>query len=180
MTVFLPLFLHWDLFGSFLTHSVALYRYGKNEFDIAYVMNGNFTLEKPPMKIYKGSKNVVLSREMIKFALNSQSSFKLQNWLQFTHVPDEHFYSTLAKFALNGVNRLKERIYTENECFRYSMWTYSSKTDKLCKGRVIRSICNFALADLRKISNSKCLSANKFNLEVSSTAVFCHMKHLLL
>ena len=43
----------------------------------------------------KGSKNVVLTREKVKFIIEHPISFELLNWLQHTWVADEHFYSTI-------------------------------------------------------------------------------------
>ena len=115
---------------------------------------------------------------MTEFMLNDQSSFDLQNWLQYTHVPDEHFYSTLAIYALSN-NLINGNIYTENECVRFSLWIYYSKEEEeKCDGKVIRSICNFGYKDLHKIRQSNCLSANKFNLDVDPMAVFCQMNYL--
>ena len=43
----------------------------------------------------KGSKNVLLTREKVKFIIGDPISFKLLDWLQHTWIADEHFFSTL-------------------------------------------------------------------------------------
>ncbi len=54
--------------------------------------------KKPPfgLNIQKGSKNVVLTRQLAESILSDPVAIALLNFLQTTIVPDEHFYSTLA------------------------------------------------------------------------------------
>ena len=56
-------------------------------------------LHAPPplnLTIRKGSKNVALTRAWAKMAVNDTLAISLQDWLEDTVIPDEHFYSTLA------------------------------------------------------------------------------------
>ena len=55
-------------------------------------------LPPPPLNlaIRKGYKNVALTRVDTTRMVNDQLAISLQNWLEDTWIPDEHFYSTLA------------------------------------------------------------------------------------
>ena len=60
----------------------------------------------------KGSKNVVLTREKVKFIIEDPLSFELLNWLQHTWVADEHFYSTIDSIkSYRRVPQAKEKLF---------------------------------------------------------------------
>ena len=48
------------------------------------------------LTLRKGYKNVALTRVDATRMVNDQLAISLQDWLEDTWVPDEHFYSTLA------------------------------------------------------------------------------------
>ncbi len=52
-----------------------------------------------------------------------------------------------------------------------------------CAGKVIKSICNFGAGDLAEMwaeaDEERCLSANKFNLNVDPVAVVCQAKEIV-
>ena len=58
---------------------------------------GNLTKHPVPynMTLTKGSLHVALTREFVDFVLHSEVSRDFQNWLQYTQVPDETFFSSL-------------------------------------------------------------------------------------
>ena len=60
-------------------------------------MKTTIPLPPPPLNltIRKGSKNVALDRVKAKSMINDQLAISLQDWLEDTYIPDEHFYSTL-------------------------------------------------------------------------------------
>ncbi len=56
--------------------------------------------EPPPfnLTVYKGGKNVVLSRSMVHFLLRHPIAVKFREWLEDTFVPDESFYATMIRY----------------------------------------------------------------------------------
>jgi len=63
---------------------------------------------------------------------------------------------------------------TQGICPRYSNWNAT-----LCHGLMKRWICNFALDDIPKAIESKCLWINKFDLNVDPLAVHCTREYLV-
>ena len=68
--------------------------------------------------------------------------------------------------------------YYRGICPKYVNWKHKHDVD-FCKGKWIRSVCNFGVGDLHRIQSSSCLFANKFNLEVDRDAVFLQLKHII-
>ncbi len=62
-------------------------------------------------------------------------------------------------------------------------WDHSKYKEHNCTGQTIRSICNFGTADLPEMwaeaAAERCMTANKFNLDVDPVAVICHAKHVV-
>ena len=161
----------------------------------------------------KGSKNVALTRAEAKSVINDALAISLQDWLKDTWVPDEHFYSTLAtvksydmevnhslvtlfrsdleSFFQKGTvkqdlscNCRTLNCCTKFACIRKSLWfDRESEQTVLCKGKVIRWICNLSTADLPRIREDaaalNCFMANKFNLDVDPVAVLCQAKDIV-
>ena len=71
-------------------------------------------------------------------------------------------------------------------CFRWSWWLFYDQTQRPphCHGKVLRGVCNFAVADLPVLwsengaGGRRCFTGNKFDLTVDPLAVMCHAKHL--
>ena len=71
-------------------------------------------------------------------------------------------------------------------CFRWSWWLFFAQNQRppFCHGQVKRGVCNFGVADLRRLwadngaGGRRCFTANKFDLSVDPLAVMCHAKHL--
>ena len=59
--------------------------------------------ESPPydLTVFKGLKNVILSRSMVYFILNNGLAIKFRKWLEDTLVPDESFYATMIRVVYN-------------------------------------------------------------------------------
>lgn len=83
-----------------------LYTYstGPAEFDEENSKIKGLTNLPPPQNITmrKGSKQVVLSKDMVDFIIDHSFAWALYDWLRSTRVPDEHFYATLATISANG------------------------------------------------------------------------------
>ena len=96
-------------------------------------------------------------------------------------MPDEHFYSTLARISrIDDQGQVKQdpNMNTTFHGFpRFTMWLNAGFK---CRGEFIRRICNLALADLPTIwVQHNSLVANKFNPQVDPRASICHWKHLV-
>ena len=64
----------------------------------------------PPydLKVYKGVKFVVLTRDMAEFVLYDKVAVDFYNWLKSTLIPDEAFFGTLA-----AINRTRLELTGE-------------------------------------------------------------------
>ena len=65
--------------------------------------------------------------------------------------------------------------WTNNICYRTSMWM---TPDKTCYGKDIRQVCVFSMRDLPEIRERPCLIANKFGIDVDPIAILCQVKLL--
>jgi hypothetical protein len=161
-----------------------LSRIGPGKYDYKINLKGSGTLKDAPpygIVMYKGYKNVALTRNTVDFVINHPIAAAFQSWLVDTLIPDEHYYSTLVR--IKGLNPDTHDVVvmdnstdtTKGLCPRFSHWR---KKDP-CAGEFIRDICNFSFGDLWDIWKSDCWVANKFNLAVDSNAVMCHAKHIM-
>ena len=57
----------------------------------------------PPhgLTVFKGLKNVILSRPMVDFILHNIVATDFKEWLEDTQIPDESFYATMIRVELN-------------------------------------------------------------------------------
>ena len=74
--------------------------------------------------------------------------------------------------------------YFKGICPKYVEWSktvewWKRVSAKLCSGKHIREVCNFGVNDLSRVHSSKCLFANKFNLDVSVDAIFAHFSYII-
>ena len=69
---------------------------------IASTDKANHTLQ-----IFKGSKNVALTRDFCKFLIHDNYTIDYLNWLDDVLLPEEHYYSTLIRVKIegSGINR---------------------------------------------------------------------------
>jgi len=149
--------------------------------------NNSSVNKKINFKIFKGLRNVILSSNDVNFLLNNAISKELLKWFSKGSLTEEHFYSTAIRFNANQNSNMmiqntsakKTRInsgditFTSGNtlhgiCPRFTEWNCSN-----CSGECFHSICNFNITDLYKVSEdaTECLIANKFNLNVDSSAV---------
>ena len=118
------------------------------------------------------------------------------DWVQLGTVTEEHFYSTVIRFDVDPNTKVVRQNTTADEirvnsasitftsgntlngiCPRFTSWYCST-----CFGQCQNSICNFHVLDLNKVKehSTECLIANKFNLDVDSSAVSQHWLNILL
>ena len=69
-----------------------------------------------------------------------------------------------------------EADYYHDICPKYVNWQNQNYT---CQGSWRHTVCNFGVKDLGRVQASKCLFANKFNLDVDKNAVLYHFQHVL-
>ena len=69
-----------------------------------------------------------------------------------------------------------EADYYHDICPKYVNWQNQNYT---CQGSWMHTVCNFGVKDLGRVQASKCLFANKFNLDVDKNAVLYHFLHVL-
>ena len=146
---------------------------------------GNSTIE---FKVFKGTRNVILSFNDVDFLLNNEISKEMLNWFLKMKMSEEHFYSTVIRFDIDEQNsnfvvqNTSAEVIRRNSggikftsgntlhgiCPRFTNWDCSD-----CFGKCYHTICNFNIKDLNKIKedSTECLIANKFNLDVDSLAV---------
>jgi len=98
-------------------------RYGSGEYQ--HVMSHNDILKTPPphnLTIFKGVKNVALTRETSDFLIRQQSAIDYYNWLQDVLVPDENFYSTMVRVKVDwGTGEVSQVVQ-----LGISKWKYYS------------------------------------------------------
>ncbi|XP_059088206.1 beta-1,3-galactosyl-O-glycosyl-glycoprotein beta-1,6-N-acetylglucosaminyltransferase 4-like [Tigriopus californicus] len=161
--------------------SMELKRIGQGDFDLELVKTDRVK-DLPPgnITLRKGYKNVALPPYLVDFFLDSPYCHEFLNWISDTHIPDEHFYSTMiTKFnqTTRDVQDLQDldTDFTHGVCLRLTWWS-----DGNCRGKSIRGICNFGQEDLPRLhKDTKCLFGNKFNLDVDAVAPMQHILHVL-
>ena len=149
------------------------------------------------LTMFKGNRQVILSREYTNFILNHPVPTELRFWMKGTLVPDEHYFPTLARISNMSQEDFGSHLWkvsqncdksfdTRHEtCHRYSQWGPNSdgakETDR-CYGRYNNYNCVFAMQDLKEIlkdpNKRNCLVANKFNLDVDPRPV-CYLARML-
>lgn len=156
-------------------------------------------LKSPPpynMTIYKGWKNVILSRNFSTFVLTHPVAKTFREWTKDMEIPDEEFFATLAritnvaKIDKEDGNYLVKQTHVKalpikaGLCTRITLW--DTAEDYRCYGQTIRNICHLSSRDLDFVMQKNvlvkdgveeeeerqdCLVANKFNLEVDAEPI---------
>ena len=145
----------------------------------------------------KGYKNVVLDRETARFASQSLISKQFRDRIQVQqrslsmsqgkqlplqnmNIPDESYFNTMASIDRTQIPwnwTLFQNTPPNHTCARFSIW--QEDKNKSCHGRYVRDICNLSVGDLSLAHASGCLIANKFDLDVSSCSVICHLNYVM-
>ena len=153
------------------------------------------------LTVYKGWKNVVLSRNFSAFALTHPISKTFREWTKDMEIPDEEFFATLARITrvknYGGGNYIVEQTHVKELpikrglCPRITLW--DSNEDYQCYGKTIRNICHLSSKDLDFVMQKNslddfglegeekqqdCLVANKFNLEVDAEPILSLARYL--
>ena len=105
------------------------------------------------LKMFKGSRYVLISREFTKFLLENPIAQKFRHWIKGTSVSDESYIQSLAR--IKDIYGLGSFIYfNENTndtfCLRSVIWNYSEID---CYGKFVRGVCHLALEDLITVGN---------------------------
>lgn len=145
----------------------------------------------PPygLNIFKGEREMVLSRPMLKFSLEHKISKALWVWVQDVAFAEEIFFNTLVRINQANPLILKNNTYIGNQdknlhndytqglCARRTLWYYNKR---VCHGQMKRHLCNLDLADLPEVYERVCLFINKFDLSVDARIVYCLYEYLTL
>ena len=132
------------------------------------------------IKVFKGSRNNVVSFDKSEFLVKHEVSIEYGNWIQDMFIADELFFPTLLRISkvekVNGEWKVTQDLEMKEDkhlCSRTSIWYHP------CKGKVINEICNVAAPDLEQLRSPGCFIGNKFSLNVDATAVLCQLKELV-
>ena len=118
--------------------------------------------ESPPygLTIYKGYREVVLSRRTVKFILKSNLTKSLLKWSQDITFPEEIFFATLVRINVKRYvhTGIVEQYHTKQAiqyplCPRRTLWNYATKN---CYGQSKRWMCNLRLIETTKL-HCKCV-----------------------
>ena len=113
--------------------------------------------ESPPygLTIYKGYREVVLSRRTVKFILKSNLTKSLLKWSQDITFPEEIFFATLVRINVKKYvhTGIVEQYHTKQAiqyplCPRRTLWNYATKN---CYGQSKRWMCNLRLIETTKL-----------------------------
>ena len=142
------------------------------------------------LTLFKGSKNVIISRKTAHDVLTHPVHLALRNWLKDTAIPDKTFFPTIAKIV--NITKTEENDYKVVQkldtfdtsfgiCTRASMWQYEGAPK--CYGGYVHNICQLTVQDLCKSillepSYQNCLVANKFRMSVDAKSVLLVTKFL--
>ena len=144
----------------------------------------NVTKEPPPfgLTIYKGYREIILSRKSAKFYLETELGKSFLDWCKDVIFPEEVFFATLTRvdkskyFTDNIIEQIHvKRPHTYPICARKTLWNYATKN---CYGQSKRWMCNLGLRDLVQAFVEPCLFVNKFDLLVDPRPVMCLRDYL--
>ncbi|XP_068092767.1 beta-1,3-galactosyl-O-glycosyl-glycoprotein beta-1,6-N-acetylglucosaminyltransferase [Hyperolius riggenbachi] len=146
--------------------------------------------KKPPpfgVPVFSGSAYFVFSRAFVDHVLNNDKIKAFLEWSQDTYSPDEFVWATLHRFPdmpgsvpANG----KFDVSDMNSIARFVKWQYlegdvtKGAPYPPCSGTHVRSVCVFGAGDLQFMLKMHHLFANKFDVDVDSTAIQCLEEHL--
>ncbi|CAI9727854.1 beta-1,3-galactosyl-O-glycosyl-glycoprotein beta-1,6-N-acetylglucosaminyltransferase-like [Octopus vulgaris] len=121
---------------------------------------------KPPsphnITVSKGSIHITASRGYVEFLIMDRRSQDFINWVRDTRNPDETLFSTMnhnphlrVPGSFNGTDIHKKPLIS-----RFKLWKNINPNS--CHGKWLRSVCVFGHDDLKQLTNSPKLFANKF------------------
>lgn len=129
----------------------------------------------PPhnITVSKGSIHITASRGYVNFLLNDRRAQDFTNWVKDTRNPDETLFTSLnhnphlkvpGSFA--GSNIEKKPFIS-----RHKLWR--NVNPQSCHGKWLRSVCVFGPGDLRGLTNTIKLFANKFEWAFKPLTLQC-------
>ena len=131
------------------------------------------------LTLFKGLKNVIISRKIAGDVLTHPIYLEFKNWLKDTFIPDETYFPTIAKIVNITQTDSKKYKITQNLqtfhtthgiCTRATMWNYEGAPK--CYGGYVRDICQLTVQDLcSNIVTRPCLVANKFSMSLDASSI---------
>uniref|UniRef100_A0A8D0DIN9 Glucosaminyl (N-acetyl) transferase family member 7 n=1 Tax=Salvator merianae TaxID=96440 RepID=A0A8D0DIN9_SALMN len=131
----------------------------------------------PPhnLTIYFGSAYYVLTRKFVEFTLTDERAKDLLEWSRDTYSPDEHYWVTLNRLP-DAPGATPDAQWEGN--IRAIKWRdQEGKAHNGCKGHYVRDICVYGLGDLKWITESPHLFANKFEPATNPLVMECLERH---
>ncbi|KAG8575929.1 hypothetical protein GDO81_009709 [Engystomops pustulosus] len=153
------------------------------------ISNSHLQKTSPPIKIpmFSGGAYIVVTRDFVKYVLESPEIQHFIEWEKDTYSPDEHFWATLNRMPevpgsvhfnekydlsdLNAISRLVKWSYHEGDVAKGASYPP-------CTGIHFHSICIYGSGDLHWMLKQHHLFANKFDPTVDDVAIQCLEEHL--
>jgi len=140
------------------------------------------------IRFYKSMTYIAVSRPFVSFLLTSKISIALRKYLKDAKVPEEHFYSSLYELpGVPGGRPLKKgTVMPIVDAYAWMNSNYAKlHPQKLCKGRIVHSICILSSGDLPMVY-SKGVNArrptyffNKYFMEWDHVVMDCMEQQLV-
>lgn len=144
-----------------------------------YIKVGNKMVETnnthPPfryrIKMRKGSAYAMLKYDFVNFVLHDDISEEFISWLSETYSPEETLFATLNSlpWAPGGYDI---ETSEDNSMFLSRAVKWQMKGEA-CGGRWVRAVCVYGPSDLSWLVKQPQVIANKFDINVDTTAVDC-------
>lgn len=134
--------------------------------------------------IFKGSKNIAITKTFVKKILFSQISKDLQVWFVDTWAPDEHFIPTLVRTSSGSqihqdldLNKYKAPpgLIAPELAIRFTVFEEAAPSNWSCGGIWQRWLCIFGTINLPELvrNRQKHIIANKFDLNIDKLVIQC-------
>ncbi|KAG9486786.1 beta-1,3-galactosyl-O-glycosyl-glycoprotein beta-1,6-N-acetylglucosaminyltransferase [Eleutherodactylus coqui] len=137
--------------------------------------------------VFSGSAYFVLSRSFVGHVLEDAKIRTFLEWSKDAFSPDEFVWATLQRLPeIPGSvpANSKYDVSDMNSIARFVKWQYlegdvaKGAPYPPCSGTHVRSVCVFGAGDLKFMLGKHHLFANKFDVNVDSTAIQCLEEHL--
>ncbi|KAF7669890.1 hypothetical protein LDENG_00100690 [Lucifuga dentata] len=148
------------------------------------------TKSPPPfnLPIMSGSTYIVVNRGYIRSVLEDSRIQALMKWAKDTYSPDEFLWATIQRIpGVPGSTRPNSKYHMTdiNSVARLVKWdVFEGSQGSLeevypeCHGKHVRQVCVYGAGDLPWMIQQHHLFANKFDIDVDPTAVYCLEKYL--
>ncbi|XP_023344012.1 beta-1,3-galactosyl-O-glycosyl-glycoprotein beta-1,6-N-acetylglucosaminyltransferase 4 [Eurytemora carolleeae] len=185
----------FELVGSIPTDPKFYYRHEFTQYlslekELIYKGPMSTGIRKQPLPygltVYKGSKNMAVSRSFVDFIINSELSKQLKIWFLDTWAPDEHYIPTLVRTSVDFHNhvlqdhdlskfRAKEGVIAPELVIRYTIFEEAAPDGWICGGRWQRWLCVFGFLNIPELyaNHQNHMIANKFDISMDPIAIQC-------